>query len=334
LKQTTIKDIAVKLGLSVSTVSRALSDHPDISQKTKELIKETAVALKYRPNVVARNLKSSKSNQIGVIVPEIRHDFFANAISGIEEVAYQNGYTVIVAQSNEDYKREKINLNSLYLNRVSGIIISVSQSTTKSEYFKNLLKSGVKMVFFDRTLDDLDTYRVVINDYESSLKAVNFLIEKGYKKIIHFAGPQTLSTCLNRRLGYEEAMKDSGLVSYLHIEEGGMHESDGYKTMHKLLSKGKTPEAIFAVNDPVAIGAFKRLREEGIKIPEEVAIVGFSNNPICELIDPPLTTIEQPAFEMGKAAAELLIDQIEERPLKSDDKIIKLDTKLIIRGSA
>lgn len=334
MKQTTIKDIAVKLGLSVSTVSRALSDHPDINQKTKELIKETAIALKYRPNVVARNLKSSKSNQIGVIVPEIRHDFFANAISGIEEVAYQNGYTVIVAQSNEDYKREKINLNSLYLNRVSGIIISVSQSTTKSEYFKNLLRSGVKMVFFDRTLDDLDTYRVVINDYESSLKAVNFLIEKGYKKIIHFAGPQTLSTCLNRRLGYEEAMKSSGLVSYLHIEEGGMHESDGYKTMHKLLSKGKTPEAIFAVNDPVAIGAFKRLREEGIKIPGEVAIVGFSNNPITELIDPPLTTIEQPAFEMGKAAAELLIDQIEERPLKSEDKIIKLDTKLIVRGSA
>ena len=333
MKPITIKDIASKLGLSVSTVSRALNDHPDIHDDTKASVNQLAGKLGYKPNIMARSLKSQQSNQIGVIVPEIRHDFFANAISGIEEVAYQKGYTVVVSQSNEDFNREKINLNSMYLNRVGGIIVSISQTTKTSDHFAQLLKNGVKMVFFDRVCEDLDVYRVVIDDFESSFNAVNYLISKGYRNIFHFAGPQILEICRRRKLGYENAMYENNINPSGKIIEGGMHERNGYESMAALLDKNIVPDAIFAVNDPVAIGAFKRLKDEGLNIPGQVGIMGFSNNPITELVDPPLTTVEQPALEMGKAAAELLIDQITGQDINLPTKELKLSTRLVIRQS-
>ena len=228
MKQITIKNIASHLNLSVSTVSRALNDHPDIHSKTKKSVKKVAIEMGYNPNIMARNLKSSSSNQIGVIVPEIRHDFFANAISGIEEVAYQKGYTIIIAQSNELQEREIINLNSMYLHRVAGIIVSISQTTTSSSHFKRLLDNGVKIVFFDRVCDDLNTPRIRIDDMQSSYKVVEYLIKKGYKKVVHFSGPQTLEICRNRKFGYEKALKDFNVDYEPIIFQGGMHETDGY----------------------------------------------------------------------------------------------------------
>jgi LacI family transcriptional regulator len=334
MKQITIKDIASESGFSVSTVSRALNNHPDIHSKTKEIVKEIAGRLGYSPNIVARSLKSARSNQIGVIVPEIRHDFFANAISGIEEVAYQHGYTVIVSQSNEDVNRERINVRSMFLNRVAGIIVSVSQTTNDSEHFAELLKNGVKMVFFDRSRKDLDVYSVEIDDEQSAHDAVVYLINKGHKKIYHFAGPQNLNICSARCRGYEKAMRENGIESEIKMMEGGMHEFDGYNSMDKLLKQGIIPDSIFAVNDPVAIGAFKRLKESRIKIPEQVSIIGFSNNPITEMVDPPLTTVEQPSMEMGRKAAQLLIDQIKGRPIELENKLLLVNTTLIIRQSA
>lgn len=334
MKQATIKNIASELKLSASTVSRALNDHPDIHIETKRRVNSLAKELGYRPNIIARNLKSSKSNQIGVIVPEIRHDFFANALSGIEEVAYQKGFTVILAQSNEDTKREEINLNSMYLHRVAGIIVSISQTTTNSAHFKRLMDKGVKMVFFDRVCNDLNASTVHINDMQSSYDVVKYLINKGYKKIIHFAGPQNLEICKNRKLGYEKALADSNVDYDPIVIEGGMHESNGYSHVDRMIELGFENCAIFAVNDPVAIGALKRLKELGIKIPEQVGIVGFSNNPITEMISPQLTTVEQPAFEMGRKAAEILIKEIETGNLVNSPSDIKLETKLIIRESA
>ncbi|MCG6913662.1 LacI family transcriptional regulator [bacterium BMS3Abin03] len=333
MKQVTIKNIASTLNLSVSTVSRALNDHPDIHTKTKRLVKKAAVELGYNPNIIARSLKSSRSNQIGVIVPEIRHDFFANAISGIEEVAYQKGYTIIIAQSNEQQEREVINLNSMYLHRVAGIIVSISQTTTSSSHFKRLIERGVKMVFFDRVCDDLDTPRVRVDDMESSYKVVEYLIKHGYKKVIHFAGPRTLEICRNRRRGYEKALKDLRVGYEPLIFEGGMHESDGYNLANELLKNGINSCAIFAVNDPVAVGAVKRLKESHIEIPGQIGIVGFSNNPITEMISPALSTVDQHSFEMGRKAAEILIDQIEGGKYPSSELDIKLETKLILRES-
>lgn len=333
MKQATLKNIATELKLSVSTVSRALNNHPDINKETKHLVKSLATELGYRPNIMARNLKASKSNQIGVIVPEIRHDFFANALSGIEEVAYQKGYTVILAQSNEDKNREEINLNSMYLHRVAGIIVSVSQTTSESSHFKRLIDKGVKMVFFDRVCNDLNASTVHIDDMQSSYEVVKYLLGKGYKKIVHFAGPQSLTICKNRKLGYEKALIESRANFDPIVFEGGMHESDGYLHIDKMIEKRIDNCAIFAVNDPVAVGAVKRLKELGIKIPQQVGIVGFSNNPITEMISPQLTTVEQPAFEMGKKAAEILINEIEDESKIITPSDIKLETKLIVRES-
>jgi LacI family transcriptional regulator len=333
MKQITIKNIASELRLSASTVSRALNDHPDIHIQTKKLVKKAAGELGYNPNIIARSLKSSKSNQIGVIVPEIRHDFFANAISGIEEIAYLKGYTIIIAQSNEQQEREILNLNSMYLHRVAGIIISVSQTTTSSNHFKRLLDKGVKMVFFDRICSDLNTPRVHIDDLESSYKVVEYLVKNGYKKVVHFAGPQTLGICKNRRLGYEKALRDLNVNYSPLIFEGGMHESDGYNHVNDLINSGITYCAIFAVNDPVAVGAIKRLKELNIEIPKQIGIVGFSNNPITEMISPALSTVDQHSFEMGRRAAEILISNIENPNGANSNIDIKLDTSLIVRES-
>lgn len=333
MKQITIKNIASELNLSVSTVSRALNDHPDIHTKTKRLVKKVAGELGYNPNIIARSLKSSRSNQIGVLVPEIRHDFFANAISGIEEVAYQKGYTIVIAQSNELQEREIINVNSMYLHRVAGIIVSISQSTTSSLHFKRLLDKGVKMVFFDRVCQDLDTPKVCIDDMESSYKVVEYLKNKGYKRIVHFAGPQNLEICKKRRIGYEKSLKDLNVGYEPLIFEGGMHESDGYEHVNELMERGFDNCAIFAVNDPVAVGAIKRLKELKVNIPEQIGIIGFSNNPITEMISPALTTVDQHSFEMGKRAAEILIEEIEGKKFTNGELDIKLDTDLIVRES-
>lgn len=333
MKQVTIKDIATECGLSVSTVSRALNNHPDINSDTKKIVNRLAKTLGYRPNIVARSLKSQHSNQIGVIVPEIRHNFFAKAISGIEDIACQKGYTVIISQSNEDVEREISNLNSMYLNRVAGVIMSVSASTNNNKHFKYFLNNGFKMVFFDRVPENLDVYSVAIDDIKCSYEGVKYLIDKGYRRICHLAGPQHLSICVKRRKGYEKALRDNKLEENIIIMEDGIQEINGYNSMDILLKRKPIPDAIFTVNGPVAFGAFKRLKEAKIKIPDEVAILGFSNDPIVELVDPPLTTIVQPSIEMGRQAAKLLIDQIEGNVIEMESKKLLLDYELRIRSS-
>lgn len=333
--QITIKDLALKLGISPSTVSRALNDHPDINKQTKKKIQILAAELGYEPNVIARNLKTSRSNQLGIVMPEIKHDFFANIVSGFEDVAYDRGYTVIVAQSNEDENREKINLNSLYLNRTAGMIVSLSQNTKDTSHLSTLMDKGVKIVQFDRVSSDLDTYKVVIDDYQASYEAVNYLISKGYSKIAHLAGPQNLQNCYNRFHGYRKALEENGILFNDNLVKiGGMHEGDGKTAVEFLLKTEIEFDAIFAVNDPVAIGALKALKSHNYKLPEDVALVGFSNNPITEYVSPSITTVNQPAYEMGKVSALVLISLIEEEELQYKSKIIKLPTKLILRESA
>ena len=259
--------------------------------------------------------------------------FFSSAISGIEEVAYQSGYTIVLCQSNESYEREVINTNLMMHHRVAGILVSISQNTKNSDHFKELIKRRIPIVFFDRVCKDVKANKVVIDDYRSAFNAVTYLIEKGYKEIAHLAGPKKLDICKKRRNGYINALKRinisprNGFVRY-----GGMHEQDGYDSMDSLLKDKIIPDAIFAVNDPVAIGAFQRVKEAGLKIPEDMAIIGFSNNKITDLVDPPITTIDQPSFEMGRKAAEILIDIIENKI--KETKTFILDTKLIVRKSA
>jgi DNA-binding LacI/PurR family transcriptional regulator len=332
MRHATLVDIAKRLRISPSTVSRALSDHPDIKKQTKEKVRKLAKELRYSPNPIAQSLKSSRSTTIGVLVPEIKHDFFSSAISGIEEVAYDSGYTIIVCQSNESYEREVVNTNALMHSRVAGVIVSISQSTKNGDHFLDLLQRKIPLVFFDRVCEEVPASKVVIDDYRSAFAAVNHLIEKGYKRIAHFAGPKDLSICINRLKGYTEALKQhqlplcNGLVRY-----AGLQEPDGYKLMDSLLQEENLPDAIFAVNDPVAIGAFQRIKEAGLKIPSQIAIVGFSNNKITGLVDPPMTTVDQPSFEMGRKSAEILIKSIEDGVIVP--KTVVLEAKLIVRAS-
>lgn len=334
MKHATITDIAKTLGISTSTVSRALSDHRDIKTSTKNRVKKLAKELNYKPNLIAQSLKSNKTNIIGVIVPEIKHDFFASSISGIEEVAYDSGYTIIVCQSNESFEREVLNTNALIRQRVDGIAASISQCTTNGDHFNAVIERGIPLVFFDRDIKGVNTSKILIDDEKSAFMAVAHLIEKGYRKIAHFAGPKGLSVSNNRLNGYIRALKkahiavDNGLISY-----GGMHENDGYDSMDCLLKKKIKHDAIFAVNDPVAIGAYQRIKEAGLKIPGDIGIVGFSNNKIASLVEPAMTTVHQPSFEMGKKAAELLIEMIEGKKGSVKPKTIILETKLIVRCS-
>jgi DNA-binding LacI/PurR family transcriptional regulator len=331
-KHITIIDIAKQLGISPSTVSRALHDHPDIKKETKELVKKVAEELRYVPNPIAQSLKSNKTTTIGVIVPEIEHDFFSSAISGIEEIAYRSGYTIIVCQSNERYEREVVNTIALMHHRVAGVIVSISQNTKNGDHFQDILRRRIPLVFFDRVCDDVHASKVVIDDYKSAYDAVTYLVKKGYKTIAHFAGPKELGICNKRWMGYIDATKNlpsfspGSLVYY-----GGLHEQDGYASMDSLLKRSNRPDAIFAVNDPVAIGAFQRIKEAKLRIPEDIAIMGFSNNKITTLVDPPLTTIDQPSFEMGKKSAEILISIIEGKT--TEQKTWILGTQLIERKS-
>ncbi len=332
MKHTTIVDIAKRLEISPSTVSRALNDHPDIKKETREQVKRVAKELRYSPNPIAQSLKSSRTTTIGVIVPEIEHDFFSSAISGIEEVAYQSGYTIIVCQSNESFEREVVNTNVLMHHRVAGVIVSISQNTKSGDHFQDLLRRRIPLVFFDRVCEDVVASKVVIDDYRSAFEAVTYLIGKGYKKIAHFAGPKELDICKKRLSGYVEALKQAQFpVLNDLVRYGGLHEQDGYNSLDYLLKQNKVPDAIFSVNDPVAIGAFQRIKEAGLRIPLDIALIGFSNNKITSLIDPQLTTVDQPSFEMGKKAAELLITAIEDE--ESEPTTVVLDAKLIIRGS-
>ena len=333
MRHTTITDIAKKLGISESTVSRALSDHPDIKQETKELVRKVAKEMHYIPNPIARSLKNNRTTTIGVIVPEIKHDFFSSAISGIEEVAYHAGYTIIVCQSNESYDREIINTNALIRHRVAGLIVSISQTTVNSEHFQDVLRRKIPLVFFDRVCEDIVASKVIIDDHKSALNAVKYLIHKGYKKIVHFAGPKELIISNKRMKGYIEAIQEAQVSLEEHsIYHGGLHEQDGYRSMDSLLKMNIIPDAIFAVNDPVAIGALQRIKEAGMKVPDNIALVGFSNNIIATLVDPPLTTVSQPSFEMGKKSAELLLQMIEDEEYKP--QTIVLDTELVERHSA
>ncbi|MCK4689585.1 MAG: LacI family DNA-binding transcriptional regulator, partial [Candidatus Marinimicrobia bacterium] len=241
-RQVTIKDIAKKLNISPSTVSRALRDHPDISTQTKKRVNSLAEELDYQPDSIAQSLKKRRTNLIGVIVPEIKHNFFSAAISGIEEVAYRAGYAIIVSQSNESYDRECVNVRALISNRVAGLLISISQTTEISDHFKLLERQGIPFVFFDRVCEDIEASKVVVDDFHGAFKAVEHLINSGYKRIAHLAGPKHLSISQCRLNGYLSALKkheipyDENLIVH-----GGLNEEDGIKGFQKLLKLDQLP---------------------------------------------------------------------------------------------
>ncbi len=330
----TIHDIAKELNIDSSTVSRALSNNPRVKQKTKDRILEKANEMGYQRNLLASSLRNNKTNTIGVIVPRISRHFFSSAIAGIEETAYEAGYNVIICQSLEQLGREQKIIQTLSASRVDGVLISISMETKDNTNLQIFKKNKTPVVFFDRHLDSPDNSNVIINDFQAGFDATEHLILQGCKKIAHFSGPQELEIYKNRYKGYKSALEKHNIKPDENLViNSKLMESDGIEGTKTLLSRAAI-DGIFSANDNAAIGAIKYLKEKGIKIPESVAIVGFSNEPISSAIEPSLTTIDQPGFEMGKIAATLLMEQIDNKPDTSVAETIILKSLLIERNSS
>jgi len=330
----TIKDIARELGVSPSTVSRALKDHFEISEETKVAVREVAERLNYQPNSLALSLRSSRSHTIGVVVPELVHFFFSTVISGIEDVAHRKGYNVIITQSNESYDREVSNVQTLFNSRVDGILISISKDTKDFKHIESLREKGLPVVFFDRKADVEQSSSVTVDDFGGGYQATEHLIKQGYTRIAHLAGPSNLQIMVDRYEGYKKAIEDAGLPfdQDLVVFDKSMDDLDAYEATLSLL-KSQKPDAIFTPHDLAAMSAITAVQKLGMNVPQDVGVVGFSNWQFTRFTNPSITTIEQPGFEIGQKATEILLKQVE----SEDDDITvesqKLKTNLIARES-
>lgn len=331
-RKITIHDISKALNINSSTVSRALNNSPKVSKETKARILTKAKELGYQRNSLASNLRTNKTNTIGVIVPRLSRNFFSNVIAGIEETAYENGYNVLICQSLESLEREKNIVNTLISNRVDGMLISISMETTTYEHLKAFKTHGAPIVFYDRPFNFNGASSVIIDDFKASFIATEHLILNGCKKIIHFSGPQIITLYKNRKKGYIAALEKHGIRYNSKLcYESKLSENDGFLIAEEVI-KVKGVDGIYSANDTAAIGAMKYFKANGVKIPEDIAIVGFNNDPISAVIEPGLSSINQPDFEMGKIAAAVLIHQINDKKSKNSSKI--LDVELVTRASS
>ena len=330
--QITIKDIARALNISPSTVSRALKNHPDISQDTKDLVNKYAKDFNYKPNTLALSLRMSKNNTIGVIIPEIVHYFFSSILSGIEQVANAEGYNVIICQSDENYEKEVRNTKALVATRVSGVLASLAKHTTNYDHFQDIIDSDIPLVFFDRICIGINTDRVVVDDYAGAFAAVEYLIQTGCKRIAFYSSPFHLEISKNRKNGYMDALRkynlpvDESLIRVCDTRE------EAIIITPEILDRPNRPDGFFAINDHCAAGILYATKLAKLKVPKDVAIMGFSDGELAKACDPMLSTVEQHGFEIGKHAAKLLIDKINgETQGQYSNKIVK--TNLIIRGT-
>ena len=326
----TIKDIARELNISVSTVSRALRDTFDVSSETKHLVLEKAKELNYKPNFNARGLSQGRTNNIGVILPFITNYYFSTVITGIQKIAYDFNYNIILYLTNDSGEREKLVAKNLTLSGLDGILISTCASNYDHIY--DIMDKGIPVVFFDRT-NDLSTSKVKQDDYNGAFEATSHLISQGYKKIAHITGPKGQIFTQNRLNGYLNALEHHQIpVRKEWIIHTGFSQECGTTDLQILLEKVVKPDAIFAVNDRKAIGAMLQLKKQNIKIGKDFGVIGFTNDPICTLISPMLTTISESAFEIGSIACELLLQHIHKTKLEPREVV--LPGKLIIRESS
>ena len=330
--QITIKDIGRALNISPSTVSRALKNHPDISQTTKDAVNKYAKDFNYKPNTLALSLRMSKNNSIGVIVPEIVHYFFSSILSGIEHIANQQGFNVIICQSNENYENEIRNAESLIATRVSGVLACLSKHTTKYDHFQDIIDSDIPLVFFDRICIGINTDRVVVDDYSGAFAAVEYLIQTGCRRIAFYSSPFHLEISKNRKNGYLDALRKYSIP----VDESLIYVCDTREEAiiitPDILDNSNRPDGFFAINDHCASGIMYAVKLAKLRIPEDVSIFGFSDGELAKACDPMLSTVEQHGYEMGMNAASLLLDKINGATHgQFTNKIIK--TNLIIRGT-
>lgn len=334
----TIKDIAKALGLSTSTVSRALRDSYEISPETKKLVLEYAQKINYHPNPIALSLKERRSRSIGVIVAEIANSFFSQAIDGIESIAYNNGYNVIIAQSRESFDRELINLNYLTSRSIDGLIVSVSSETRDFSNFRELFDRGMPIVFFDRIVTEINTHKVIVDSYQGAYEATAHLLQNGYSQIAAIANSESLSISHDRVAGYKAALTghnmyvNENLIRY--CPHGGLILAEVAEAVSQVLDQPNRPDAILALSDKLTTGCLRAVKARGLKVPQDIGLIGFSNSDLTELIDPALSIIKQPAFKMGEIAATSLLQLIESKRPITEFETKSLAPEIIIRESS
>lgn len=329
-------DIAKELNINSATVSRALSNHPRISESTKQMVREVAKKLQYQLNKVASSLRSGKSNIIGVIIPNAEINFFGSVLHGIEKIASENKYSILIYQTNELYWFEKIGVQTFLQSQVAGVLASILKETINLDHYSEIKKRGVPLILFEMAVDTLGVSSVVVDDYAGALAATKHLVMQGCKRIAHIGGQQHVSAFKQRLKGYVDALNvlgiqvDDDLVVY-----GKVSIESGREQMKKLLSLSIIPDAVFSVEDFTALGAMQAIKAANKKIPDDIAIVGFANEPFGEYITPTLSTVNQQTVQMGEEAANLFFKSLNNSDTEKFDPFkMVLQPELICRQSS
>lgn len=332
-RHTSLKDLANELEVSISTVSRALKNHPDISQEQKARVQKLAIERNYTPNPLAMGLLKQQTKMIGVIVPDIVTHFYSSIISGIEEVAKQHGYFIVIASSNELVEKEMEAVSNLLKSRVEGLIVCLSQETKDFSHFEKLVANETPLVFFDRVCETLPVPSVTVDGVGAVQDIVKHLYEKGRKRIAYISGPAHLNISKSRKTGYLKGLETCGLdFSPKLLIECNLSTQDATRATQKLLRQKPRPDAIFGINDTIAFAAMKEIKKQGLKIPDDIALVGFTDEFHSTVVDPTLTSVTHPTFEMGQQSAKLFF-QIIRKEANFEQQIV-LQTKLVMRESS
>jgi LacI family transcriptional regulator len=338
MKDITLKEIASTLGISITTVSKALKNYPDVSEKTKNAVKELAENLNYTPNSFAVNLRTKESKTIGLIIPEVSHHFFSNIIKSIIHEAEKNGYLVIILQSNESLELEKKQVELLINKRVDGILISLSNESNNDSHIQDIIKKEIPLVMFDKIAKLTKCSKVIIDDQKAGFEATQHLIDRGCKKIAHIRGPLNPQNSIDRYLGYKKALEKNNIPfdSKLVYTCESVSFEEGYAFTKQLFEEHPDIDGIFAITDLVAVGSLAYCNEHKISVPKNVKVIGFSNWFMSQVITPKLSTVEQPSHEMGISAFNLLLEEMTSRKDESKftPKTIELKTQIIQRESS
>lgn len=329
----TIKDIARILKISTSTVSRALRDTYDVSKETKEKVLAVATELNYKPNYNATALARGSTYNIGIILPMINNYYFSTVLTGIQQAAYSKGFNIVLFITNNSAERELSIIQNLFITSLDGLLVCISSDSDSCGHFQEIIDSGCPIVFFDRVPSNIKTSTVIQDDFNGAFEAVEHLVRNGYTRIAHIAGSQGMVFTERRVQGYLAALEKNNFpIRKEWIVYSGFSQEDGEADTYRLLDGEERPDAIFAANDRKAIGAMLALKARNIQIGREIGIVGFTNDPMSSIITPTLTTVAEPAFEMGRESCELLIKHIKKKNFIPEEKVFP--AKLIVRESS
>lgn len=334
-KEVTIYDLAKMLHVSPTTVSRGLQDHPRISKKTKKKIFDLADKIGYRTNYFARNLRNSRTNTLGVIVPRLNSSFMSSVIAGIEHIANEHGYSLLISQSSESAAKEAAGVETMFGSRVDGLLVSLAYNTNGLNHFESFFKKNTPVIFFDRVMEHENSTSILIDNRQAAYNATRHLVEQGCKRIVHVTALPKQNVYKDRLRGYKDALEDFKIPH----KEGdviitNLSQESGAEAAQAILNMSPRPDGVFVANDSCAIGCMIALKQQGIRIPEDIAFVGFNNDPVSKVMEPNLSTISYNGYEMGQVAARHLVNHLNGTSPMDHTNTIILRSELITRASS